>query len=313
MSFFDKLKKIIQKEPNDQYDSALEASNHTFGKGLKRLFGLGTQVNPEFYNDLTNVLIESDVGLKTSQDLVNALRKQKPEHIEEAILILSDKVIQSFKTYPQSNDPIQIYVMVGINGAGKTTSSAKLAYRLSQEGKKVLLVGADTFRAAAGQQLKMWADRINVASLIGKEQADPASVVVDACKKALNELFDVVIIDTAGRLQNKVNLMHELEKIHRVIEKTVGFRAQHVLLVLDASTGQNAISQATHFTEAVELTGIVCTKLDGSAKGGSLIALASILKLPVAYVGLGEKVEDLIEFDAATFFEAITQELRDVG
>jgi fused signal recognition particle receptor len=313
VSFFEKLKKIIHKEPNGQYDTALEASNHTFGKGLKRLFGLGTQVKPEFYDALTKVLIESDVGLKTTQDLVNTLRKQKPEHIEEAILMLSEKVIQSFKTYPKSNAPIQIYVMVGINGAGKTTSSAKLAYRLTQEGKKVLLVGADTFRAAAGQQLKMWADRMNVVSLIGKEQADPASVVVDACKKALYEHFDIVIIDTAGRLQNKVNLMHELEKIHRVIEKTVGFRAQHVLLVLDASTGQNAISQATQFTEAVELTGIVCTKLDGSAKGGSLIALASILKLPVAYVGLGEKVEDLIEFDAATYFEAITQELRDVG
>lgn len=313
MSFFDRFKNKVHHSPDERYDQALLASNQHFGKGLKKLLGLSKVVDPHFYEALTEVLIQSDVGLKTSQDLVSSLKKLKPEDREEALLGLSEIVLKRFSVYPKNDASLQVYLMVGINGSGKTTSSAKLAYKFHKDGQKVLLVGADTFRAAAGQQLKLWADRIPVECLIGKENADPASVVVDACKRAVSEAYDVLIIDTAGRLQNKINLMHELEKMHRMIEKTLGFKAQHVLLVLDASTGQNAIQQAQQFTESVHLSGLICTKLDGSAKGGSLIALASRLKLPVAYVGLGESIEDLLDFDPVSYFEAISLELRDVG
>ena len=208
---------------------------------------------------------------------------------------------------------MQVILMVGVNGAGKTTTCAKLAHQYKLEGKKVMLIAADTFRAAAVLQLQTWAEKIDVKCVFGAANVDPASVVVDGCRLAQSEGYDVVIVDTAGRLQNKVNLMNELAKIHRVIEKTLSFKAQHVFLVLDASTGQNALSQAQTFLESVEVSAIICTKMDGSAKAGSLIAIASELKLPVVYIGLGEGLYDLRPFSASSFIEAISSELNDVG
>lgn len=313
MSFFSKVKNFISGQENKVYEDGLKETEKHFGQGLKRLLGLSKSVDELFYQNLNAILIDSDVGQTTSLDLINRLKKIRPESTQEAIIELSNEVINRFKAYSQMSDSLQIILMVGVNGSGKTTSSAKLAYQYKQAGKKVIVVAADTFRAAAVSQLKAWAELIDVECIYGKDQADPASVVVDACKKALLEKADILIIDTAGRLQNKVNLMNELAKIHRVIEKTCGFKAQHVFLVLDASTGQNAMSQAQIFLEAVSVTGIICTKMDGSAKAGSLIAIASVFKLPVVFIGLGEKVTDLVPFNPSSYIEAISRELNDVG
>lgn len=314
MSFFQKLKALISPETQSDYDQGFKETEKTFGGGLKRLFGWSPGVDESFYQELTHVLIASDVGQKTTADLVTSLKKRKPQTPQDAVDLLSQDILARFQPYAvTASQPITVYLMVGVNGSGKTTSTAKLASRFKMEGKKVMVVAADTFRAAAVAQLKIWAERLDIRCVYGKENADPASVVVDACRSAQSEGYDTILIDTAGRLQNKLNLMAELEKIHRVIEKTLGYPAQHVFLVLDASTGQNAISQAQAFLDSVKVTGIVCTKMDGTAKGGSLIALATLLKLPVTYIGLGEKVEDLKPFDAQAYLAAITKELDDVG
>lgn len=313
MSFFSKVKNFISGQEDKVYEEGLKETEKHFGRGLKRLLGLSKTVDETFYVNLKDVLLDSDVGQKTSQDLINKLKKIKPETTSEAILELSQEVISRFKSYPEMGEGMQVILMVGVNGSGKTTTSAKLAHQFKSEGKKVMLIAADTFRAAAVMQLKTWADKIGVHCVYGTENADPASVVVDGCRLAKQESYDIVIVDTAGRLQNKVNLMNELAKVHRVIEKTLNFKAQHVFLVLDASTGQNALSQAQTFLESVNVSGIICTKMDGSAKAGSLIAIASELELPVVYIGLGEGLDDLRPFSASSYIEAISSELNDVG
>lgn len=313
MSFFNKVKNFLTGQEDEVYEESLKETEKHFGRGLKRLLGLSKTVDESFYTQLNDVLIDSDVGQKTSADLINKLKKVKAETREEALLKLTEDVISRFKTYPQQQDELQIILMVGVNGSGKTTTSAKLAHHYTNLNKKVMVVAADTFRAAAVAQLQAWAARANVYCAYGAENADPASVVVDALRIALDEKYEVVIIDSAGRLQNKVNLMNELAKIHRVIEKIVGFKAQHVFLVLDASTGQNALSQAKMFLASVEVSGIICTKMDGSAKAGSLIAIANEIKLPVAYVGLGEGLADLRPFNPYSYMEAISLELNDAG
>lgn len=311
MSFFSKLKERFSPK---QYNEGLVETEKKFGHGLKKLLGLTPQVDENFYQSLLNVLIDSDVGQKTSQTLIQSLRTVKPETAQEALNSLGETVIKMFDhDLPEIKEPIEIILMVGVNGSGKTTSTAKLAHQYRNEGKKVMVVAADTFRAAAVSQLKQWALKAQVECVYGKDQEDPASVVVDGCKKALLEGYDVIIIDTAGRLENKVNLMNELEKIHRVIEKTMGYPAQRVYLVLDASTGQHALTQALAFVEKVKVNAVICTKMEGSAKGGSLIAIAHQLKVPVVYLGLGEKLDDLVPFDANAYLKAITSELSDVG
>lgn len=311
MSFFSKLKERFSPK---QYNEGLVETEKKFGHGLKKLLGLTPQVDENFYQNLMNVLIDSDVGQKTSQTLIQSLRTVKPETAQEALNSLGETVIKMFDhDLPEIKEPIEIILMVGVNGSGKTTSTAKLAHQYRNEGKKVMVVAADTFRAAAVSQLKQWALKAQVECVYGKDQEDPASVVVDGCKKALLEGYDVIIIDTAGRLENKVNLMNELEKIHRVIEKTMGYPAQRVYLVLDASTGQHALTQALAFVEKVKVNAVICTKMEGSAKGGSLIAIAHQLKVPVVYLGLGEKLDDLVPFDANAYLKAITSELSDVG
>ncbi len=314
MNIFQKIKEHFSPK-HDVYFEGFKKTDERFGQGLFKLLRKKSNLDEDFYKDLNQVLIESDVGVDASKQILKRLEKDvnrlnlksSADAIEQLVEILLEVLME----YPLVlEDRLNIILMVGVNGSGKTTSSAKLAALYKATGKKVLLVAADTFRAAAVKQLQTWAERIDVPCFVGKENSDPASVVVDACKKALQEDFDVLIIDTAGRLQTKVNLMQELEKIHRVIEKIVGYPAQHSFLVLDASTGQNALSQADAFLASSKINAIICTKMDGTAKGGVIIALAMNQKLPVAFVGLGEKVEDLSLFDKELYLSSITQGYR---
>lgn len=315
MSLFQKIKDHFNKKNQNAYFEGFKKTDEKFGEGLRKLLNLNKGLDDAFYKDLMQVLIESDVGLETSQNLLNRLKKEvKQKSITtsvDAIDQLGSDILEVLNDYRiVLEDKLNIILMVGVNGSGKTTSSAKLAQFYKFQGKKVMLVAADTFRAAAVKQLQTWAQRIDVPCFAGKENQDPASVVVDACRKAVDDNIDVLIVDTAGRLQNKVNLMQELQKIHRVIEKTVGYSAQHSFLVLDASTGQNALSQASSFLESSNINAIICTKMDGTAKGGVIIALALTLKIPVSFVGLGEGINDLKEFDKEAYLASITQGLQ---
>lgn len=315
MSLFQKIKDHFNKKNQNAYFEGFKKTDEKFGEGLRKLLNLNKGLDDAFYKDLMQVLIESDVGLETSQNLLNRLKKEvKQKSITtsvDAIDQLGSDILEVLNDYRiVLEDKLNIILMVGVNGSGKTTSSAKLAQFYKLQGKKVMLVAADTFRAAAVKQLQTWAQRIDIPCFAGKENQDPASVVVDACRKAVDDNIDVLIIDTAGRLQNKVNLMQELQKIHRVIEKTVGYSAQHSFLVLDASTGQNALSQASSFLESSNINAIICTKMDGTAKGGVIIALALTLKIPVSFVGLGEGINDLKEFDKEAYLASITQGLQ---
>lgn len=315
MSLFQKIKDHFNKKNQNAYFEGFKKTDEKFGEGLRKLLNLNKGLDDAFYKDLMQVLIESDVGLETSQNLLNRLKKEvKQKSITtsvDAIDQLGSDILEVLNDYRiVLEDKLNIILMVGVNGSGKTTSSAKLAQFYKLQGKKVMLVAADTFRAAAVKQLQTWAQRIDVPCFAGKENQDPASVVVDACRKAVDDNIDVLIVDTAGRLQNKVNLMQELQKIHRVIEKTVGYSAQHSFLVLDASTGQNALSQARSFLESSNINAIICTKMDGTAKGGVIIALALTLKIPVSFVGLGEGINDLKEFDKEAYLASITQGLQ---
>lgn len=315
MSLFQKIKDHFNKKNQNAYFEGFKKTDEKFGEGLRKLLNLNKGLDDAFYKDLMQVLIESDVGLETSQNLLNRLKKEvKQKSITtsvDAIDQLGSDILEVLNDYRiVLEDKLNIILMVGVNGSGKTTSSAKLAQFYKLQGKKVMLVAADTFRAAAVKQLQTWAQRIDIPCFAGKENQDPASVVVDACRKAVDDNIDVLIVDTAGRLQNKVNLMQELQKIHRVIEKTVGYSAQHSFLVLDASTGQNALSQASSFLESSNINAIICTKMDGTAKGGVIIALALTLKIPVSFVGLGEGINDLKEFDKEAYLASITQGLQ---
>lgn len=315
MSLFQKIKDHFNKKNQNAYFEGFKKTNDKFGAGLLKILNLKSTLDDEFYKELMQVLIESDVGIESSQYLLNQLKKEvKNKNInssEEAIECLGQLILDSLSNYEVViEDRLTVILMVGVNGSGKTTSSAKLAQYYKSLNKKVMIVAADTFRAAAVKQLQTWAERIEVRCFSGKENQDPASVVVDACREALNSEIDILIIDTAGRLQTKVNLMQELQKIHRVIEKTLGYSAQNSFLVLDASTGQNALSQASAFLESSKINAIICTKMDGTAKGGVIIALGHRLKMPVAFVGLGEGINDLKEFDKLAYLASITQGLN---
>lgn len=315
MSLFQKIKDHFNKKNQNAYFEGFKKTNDKFGAGLLKILNLKSALDDEFYKELMQVLIESDVGIESSQYLLNQLKKEvKNKNIssaEEAIECLGQLILDSLSNYEVViEDRLTVILMVGVNGSGKTTSSAKLAQYYKSLNKKVMVVAADTFRAAAVKQLQTWAERIEVRCFSGKENQDPASVVVDACREALNSEMDILIIDTAGRLQTKVNLMQELQKIHRVIEKTLGYSAQNSFLVLDASTGQNALSQASAFLESSKINAIICTKMDGTAKGGVIIALGHRLKMPVAFVGLGEGINDLKEFDKLAYLASITQGLN---
>jgi fused signal recognition particle receptor len=277
--------------------------------------GLSKKIDQELLDQLEEILLKGDVGVRATekiiQDLKNRVKDEKIEDpqkiteiIKEEILITLEGSSISTNTLIPDNKPL-IIMIVGVNGTGKTTSIAKLAKRYSDLGKKVLVVACDTFRAGALEQLSIWAQRAGVEIIKSQPNQDPASVAFDAVKSALSRDTDVVIVDTAGRLHTKYNLMEELKKIKRVMGKSLEGAPQEVFLVLDATTGQNGISQAKMFDQAVGLSGIILAKLDGTAKGGIVIAIANELKIPVRYIGIGEKIDDLEEFDPKSFVEAL--------
>ncbi|MBR3134805.1 MAG: signal recognition particle-docking protein FtsY [Clostridia bacterium] len=291
MGFFDKLKRGLEKS--------------------KISFGFN-KVDEELLETLEEELIMSDVGFETSEEIINDLRnkikKEKITDTEEVKMELKSKLNNVFEGIDSSldiyNSPAVI-LMVGVNGAGKTTSIGKIASKLKLEGKKVLIAAGDTFRAAAVEQLEEWANRAGCEIIKGNEGADPASVIFDACRKAKNEEYDVLICDTAGRLQNKSNLMDELKKIKKVIDRELPDSSKETILVLDGSIGQNAISQVESFKECTGLTGLIVTKLDGTAKGGIVIRLVSENRIPIKFIGVGEKIDDMEVFNSLEFVDAI--------
>ena len=310
MGLFDKFKNIFKKEEKEEvklYDKGLEKTRDNFLSALLNLNKSHKIVDDEYFDNLEEILIMSDIGVNTVMEIIDRLKKRvKKENIksadelkdiivDEMFIIYVDGDIITNKINYADNGPTVI-LFVGVNGAGKTTTIGKIANKLKEEGKKVLMVAGDTFRAGAIEQLDEWAKKIGV-DIVSKENADPVSVMYDGVTKAKNENYDVVLIDTAGRLQNKIGLMKELEKVNKVIGKLIPNAPHETLLVIDATTGQNGISQAKNFKEITNITGIVLTKLDGTAKGGIVLAIKEETGIPVKYVGLGETKDDLRVFD----------------
>ena len=310
------------QDETELYEKGLEKTNQGFGARLNRFFAQFRTVDEDFFDDLEELLIESDVGYETAEELTDELRDeaklQKAKSRDDLKRVIVEKLVDLYdesgnseneKLTVHNDGKPNIYLFVGVNGAGKTTTIGKLAKRFKDQGKSVLLAAADTFRAGAVEQLSEWGERVGVSVVTGKEQADPASVVYDATTKALQENYDFLLVDTAGRLQNKKNLMNELEKIERTIKKQAPEEPTETLLVLDGSTGQNALLQAKDFDKTTKLTGLVLTKLDGSSKGGVVLAIRNEMKLPVKLVGLGEKASDLADFDAANYAVGLFHDL----
>lgn len=296
-----------------KYDAGLAKSRSGFGARLNKFLANFRHVDEDFFEDLEDMMIESDVGYDMAMKLSDSLREEVKLQNAKSKQDVSNVIIQKMvELYDEAGENEQtginfaqsgptVIMFVGVNGAGKTTTIGKMAARFKKQGKKVLLAAADTFRAGATEQLDVWAQRDGVDIVTGPENGDPAAVVFDGVKKAKDENYDVLFVDTAGRLQNKVNLMNELAKMKRILTREIPDAPHEVLLVLDATTGQNALNQAKLFKESTDVTGIVLTKLDGTARGGIVLAIRNELHLPVKYVGLGEKVDDLQEFDASEF------------
>ena len=310
MGIFDKFKNIFKKEEKEEvevYDKGLEKTRNNFLKALLNLNQNHKIVDEEYFENLEEILIMSDIGVNTVMEIIDRLKKRvKKENIKTSdelkdiivdemfIIYVGGDIITNKINYAKEGPTVILFV--GVNGAGKTTTIGKIASKLKDEGKKVLMVAGDTFRAGAVEQLDEWAKRIDV-DIVSKENADPVSVMYDGVTKAKEENYDVVLIDTAGRLQNKIGLMKELEKINKVIGKLIDNAPHETLLVIDATTSQNGISQAKNFKEITNITGIVLTKLDGTAKGGIVLAIKEEIGIPVKYVGLGETKDDLRVFD----------------
>ncbi len=337
MGFFSKIKNIFNKqeekqeqnieitkeekqeiEETNKYVEGLSKSRDNFVNKLSILGIKYTKISDEFYDELEEILITADIGVNTVMDFVDRLKKRvKEEHIEDFEYLKEVIVDELFMIYVGDqilssklnliDGKTNVILFVGVNGVGKTTSIAKIANKLKQDGKKVMLIAGDTFRAGAVTQLSEWAKKINV-SFYGDDRTDPSAVIYDGLTKAKEENYDVVLVDTAGRLQNKVNLMKELEKMNRVINEIMPDNPIETLLVIDASTGQNGISQAKSFKEITNITGIVLTKLDGTAKGGIVLAIKELVDIPVKFVGLGEKETDLIPFDIEKYIYGLFKE-----
>lgn len=318
MGFMRRLKERFTKSSDNgeskSYKEGMDKTRTTFTDRINDLFARYRSVDEDFFEELEEVLITADVGVMTVLDLIDLLKmevkRQNIKDPKDMTEVISEKLVEIYygeddvgieELQFAKNDDLTVILVVGVNGVGKTTSIGKLAYQLKGEGKEVLLAAGDTFRAGAIEQLEVWGERVGVDVIKQQEGSDPAAVIFDGIKAAKSRDVDVLICDTAGRLQNKVNLMRELEKIHRVIEREVPGAPHEVLLVLDATTGQNALSQAEIFKEATKVSGIILTKLDGTAKGGIVLAIRNELNLPVKFVGLGEQMEDLRSFDAHAF------------
>lgn len=318
MSFFQNLKeKITGKEDESKYLSGFAKTNNALGKKLRFLTKNSGENKEDFVEKLMVALIESDLGYKTSNKICDLFFKKTQNYLYLREVDLMDILLETFKEiYNPGNESTIVFnsngptviLLVGVNGSGKTSTAAKLANMYISQGKKVCLAAGDTFRAGAVEQLETLAKSINADFVSGKENQDPSSVLVDACRYAKENSVDILICDTAGRLQNKVSLMNELAKMRKVVEREIEGAPHNVWLVLDSNTGQNGISQATLFNEITDLTGVILTKMDGTAKGGIVIAIKDLLNIPVRYLTLGEQIGDIKPFDFDLYLYSVVKE-----
>ena len=309
----------VQETEQEKYDRSLKKTRTGFGARLNAFFANFRSVDEDFFEELEELLIMSDVGVQVASNLTEELRYEaklenakKPDALRRVIIEKLVELYEKDGNYNESinfQDGLTVMLFVGVNGVGKTTSIGKLAHRYKQAGKKVMLVAADTFRAGAVAQLAEWGRRVDVPVVTGPEKADPASVVFDGMERAVAEGIDILMIDTAGRLQNKENLMAELEKIGRIIKRVVPEAPHETFLALDASTGQNALVQAKEFSKITPVTGIVLTKIDGTARGGVVLAIREELNIPVKLIGFGEKIDDIGEFNSENFMKGLLEGL----
>lgn len=324
MGFFTQIKeKLVGKstKQNEKYVVGLDKSSETFSDRINELAARFREINDEYFEELESILIMADVGVSMVMKIVSEIKTEvrirnitDPREINDIIVdkmfvIYANESVMSTKIN-YAAEGLTVILMVGVNGAGKTTTIGKLAHRIvHDEGKKVVVAAGDTFRAGAIDQLAVWAERVGVDIVKGKEGGDPSAVVFDALNKAKETGADVLICDTAGRLQNKVNLMNELEKMNRIIKRVVPEGPHETLLVVDATTGQNGVSQAIEFSKITDITGIVLTKMDGTAKGGIVLSIKDQLNIPVKFIGLGEQVDDLQEFDLEQYIYGLCKGL----
>ena len=322
MGLFNKFKNIFSKKEEKEvetYEKGLEKTRKEFTSKIGVLNSKYKKVSPEYFEELEEILIMADIGVNTVMEFIDKLKKRvKHENITDSedlkeviidemfIIYVNNQIVVNKINY--SEDGPTVVLFVGVNGVGKTTTIAKIAHKLDSEGKKVLMVAADTFRAGAVEQLNEWGKKLNI-EVVSNSSTDPSSVIYDGVTKALDEEYDVVLVDTAGRLQNKVNLMNELEKMNKVIGKLIPGAPHETLLVVDATTGQNGISQAKSFKEITNITGIVLTKLDGTAKGGIVLAIKEAVDIPVKFVGLGETMDDLQTFDIEKYIYGLFKDM----
>lgn len=321
MGIFSKLKNAFStKDDKDRYLTGLEKSKKSFSQRIRSLAINFSGINEEFLEELMIALLEADIGIKTSEKIIQRVETKAMDEKLKTFDEISECLIEvmaelygddEIETMNWNDDGPTVILMVGVNGSGKTTTTAKLIKQFQNDGKKVAVAAADTFRAGAIDQLARWTEKLDVPCIKGKENGDPSATLVDACRYAKEHGIDVLIGDTAGRLQNKTNLMKELSKMRKVIDREIPGAPHEVWLVIDATTGQNGISQAEVFLETTNVTGIILTKLDGSAKGGIVIAIRDLLGIPVKYIGLGEKEDDLRPFDLQSYLYSISEGLMD--
>lgn len=321
MGFFENLKnKVKNNSSNSKYLSGFSKTNNALGKKLRFITNNDVKNKEDFVEKLMVALIESDLGYKTSNNICDEFFKETQDYLYLRQDDVMDILLETFKNIynPNNEEPIvyndsgtTVILLVGVNGSGKTSTCAKLAYKYKTEGKKVLLAAADTFRAGAVEQLETLANRIDVDIVVGKENQDPSSVLVDASRKAKEENYDILICDTAGRLQNKISLMNELAKMRKVISREIEGAPHNVWLVLDSNTGQNGLSQATMFNEITDLNGVILTKMDGTAKGGIVIAIKDLFNIPVRFLTLGENIDDIKPFDFDLYLYSIIEDVSD--
>ena len=322
MGLFNKFKNIFNKKEEknvETYEKGLEKTRKEFTNKIGLLNSKYKKVSSEYFEELEEILIMADIGVNTVMEFIDKLKKRvKHENITDSedlkeviidemfIIYVNNQIVVNKINYSDKGPTVILFV--GVNGVGKTTTIAKMAHKLDSLDKKVLMVAADTFRAGAVEQLNEWGKKLNI-EVVSNDSTDPSSVIYDGVTKAMDENYDVVLVDTAGRLQNKVNLMNELDKMNKVIGKLLPGAPHETLLVVDATTGQNGISQAKSFKEITNITGIVLTKLDGTAKGGIVLAIKEAVDIPVKFVGLGEKMEDLQTFDIEKYIYGLFKDM----